>query len=154
MKLYCGKKSERGTSMVEVTVAIAILGIMAGGIIGSFTYGFYVMSLARENQRATQIILEKMEAIRLFSWDQVNTPGFIPTSFTDHYDPQGVEGAQGPTYSGTLALVPFPDTSASYGTNMREIDLTLTWTNSFGRLKRTRSMSTFISKDGIQNYVY
>jgi hypothetical protein len=40
------------------------------------------MHLARENIRATQILEEKMEVVRLFNWDQVvNLPGYIPTNF-------------------------------------------------------------------------
>lgn len=153
MKLHWPSKAERGTSIVEVVVAIAILGIMAGGIIGSFSYGFYVMQLTRENQRATQIMLEKVEAIRLFNWDQLMA-GDIPTRFTDHYNPQGPAGAQGPTYHGTIIITNFAATTASYSTNLRQLNLTVEWTNSLGRMKRTRSLSTLIARNGFQNYVY
>ncbi len=94
-------------TLVDVVMAAAMLGIMASGIFGSFRYGFFTLQLLRENQRATQVILEKVETIRLYSWDQVvNTPGFIPTTFTDVYDPQGASGSQGATYSGTVSVAP------------------------------------------------
>ncbi len=74
-------------------MAIALLGVMASGIFGSFRYGFFALQLVRENQRATQILLEKVETLRLYSWDQVNTPGFIPTNLpTEYYDPQAPTG--------------------------------------------------------------
>ena len=67
-------------TLVEVVMAVALLGIMTSGIFGSFRYGFFTLQLVRENQRATQIILEKVETIRLYNWDQVNLNGFIPTT--------------------------------------------------------------------------
>ena len=68
--------------MSEVVIATAIIGIMAGGIITSFNYGFLTMQRVRENQRATQIMLEYAETIRLYNWDQVNDPTFISRNFS------------------------------------------------------------------------
>src|SRR5881392_1629555 len=96
------KPRQAATTLVDVILAVGIIAIMSGGMIGSITYGFYVMQMARENQRATQIILERIEAIRLYNWDQVTDPTFIPATFTDVYDPQAVSSAQGVVYSGTV----------------------------------------------------
>ena len=69
-------------TLVDVVMAVALLGVMASGIFGSFRYGFFTLQLVRENQRATQILLEKVETIRLYSWDQVQpTNNFIPAIF-------------------------------------------------------------------------
>jgi type II secretory pathway pseudopilin PulG len=140
-------------TLVDVIMSIALLGVMAGGILGSFRYGFFTLQLLRENQRATQILLEKVETLRLYSWDQVNTPGFIPSNLpTEYYDPQAPVGSQGAAYHGTLtapASVPF---STSYSTNMRQLTLTLNWTTR--NISHTRSLTTYIAKDGVQNYVY
>src|ERR1035437_6381154 len=118
MRIRCTKRAEQGMTLVDVIMAIALLGVMAGGVLGSFRYGFFTLQLLRENQRATQILLEKVETLRLYSWDQVNTPGFIPTNLpTEYYDPQAPAGAQGAAYYGTLTTpssVPF---STSYSTN-------------------------------------
>jgi type II secretory pathway pseudopilin PulG len=137
---------------VEIVISTWILSIMAAGIMGCFAYGFYIMELARENQRATQIILEKFETVRLYNWDQVNTPGFIPDNFEDVYDPQAAPGHTGVPYYGTVTVtnVPF---ATSYSGNMKELVISLTWTSGRNQT-RTRTMSTFVAKDGIQNYVY
>ena len=101
---------------------------MASGVFGSFRYGFFTLQLLRENQRATQILLEKVETLRLYRWDQVNsTNGFIPATFTEVYDPQGATGAQGVTYNGTLAIANCA-VGTSYATNMRQLTVTLNWT--------------------------
>ncbi len=124
---------------------------MAAAIIGSFNYGFFVMSMTRENQRATQILLEKTETIRLYNWDQVLNGG-IPHSFTNYYDPQST-AQHGVPYFGTVEVVDFPF-ATSYATNMRQVNITLTWTNAVKGIERTRSISTFTARYGMQNYVF
>ena len=116
--------------MVEVIVALGVLAVMVAGILGSFKYGFFVMQSVRENQRATQIMLAKFETIRLYRWDQVNSNGFIPTTFTDVYDPQGPAGQQGATYTGTVTVTNCgsPISTTSYATNMRQCTISLRWT--------------------------
>jgi type II secretory pathway pseudopilin PulG len=152
MQIRCSRKAATGTTMVEVLMAIFVFAVMSVSLMGSFSYGFFVMQLVRENQRATQIMLEKIETIRLYSWDQVLTPGFIPSSFQDVYDPQKPEGAQGITYNGVVKLNPYPY-NTSYAADLRKLEITITWTT-IRNYTRTRSFSTFISKDGLQNYVY
>ena len=152
MKICCKANRQRGTTIVEIVISTCILSIMAAGIIGCFTYGFYIMELARENQRATQIILEKFETVRLYNWDQVLTPGFIPSTFEDIYDPQAGAGSEGVAYHGTVTVTNVPFTT-SYSGDMRELVISLTWTST-RNLTRSRTMSTFVAKDGIQNYVY
>ena len=138
-------------TLVEVVMAIAVLGVMTGGIFGSFRYGFFTLQLVRENQRATQIMLEKVETIRLYNWDQVNSSGFIPATFTDEYDPQGATGGHGTTYNGRITVANCTN-GTSYSADMRQLTVTLAWTT--GTIPRTRSLTTYIAKDGIQNYVY
>src|SRR3954464_142977 len=58
-------------SLVETTVGMSILGTVAAALMTGVTTGFFTMQLARENLRATQIMLEKVETIRLYTWDQI-----------------------------------------------------------------------------------
>jgi prepilin-type N-terminal cleavage/methylation domain-containing protein len=139
-------------TLIEVMIAVGVIGIVAAAIIATFNGGFFMMGLARENQRATQVILEKVETIRLYSWSQVNSNGFIPSTFTDYYDPQAISGTRGIAYSGTLEITNFPY-ATSYQSNMRQLNVTVSWSGS-GNIRRTRHLSTYIAKDGVQNYVY
>ena len=82
MRILCPERPETGTTLAEVVMATMILGIATAGIMGAIFNGFFIMGRVRENQRATQIILEKVETIRLYSWSQVNSYGFIPTIFS------------------------------------------------------------------------
>src|SRR5689334_5814429 len=140
LKMKVGKKrnnGRQGFTIVEVVVAVGIVSIAAAGLMGCLSYAYLVTQLTRENQRATQIILERSEAIRLCNWDQVRSNGFIPASFTDYYDPTAANTtAKGAVYTGTVGIsnVPF---SSSYSTNMRSLTLSIQWKT--GRVSRSRT---------------
>jgi type II secretory pathway pseudopilin PulG len=146
------RKGQRAATLVEVVIATCILSIMGAGITSSIYYGFNMMRLARENARATQVMVEVLESVRLFNWSQVTSNGFIPKQFTNCYDPQGAIGQQGPFYYGSIAVSNCP-IGTSYATNMRQMTVSLQW-STMGKIDHSRSMSTYISRDGIQNYVY
>jgi type II secretory pathway pseudopilin PulG len=138
-------------TLAEVVVSIVIVNIAATGLMGCFKYAYFVTGLARENQRATQVMLERTEAIRLCSWDQVRSNGFIPGSFSDYFDPTAASGSKGITYTGTVSVTSFPF-NTTYQDNMRQLTLTVSWKS--GSVNRARTNVTYIAKDGIQNYVY
>src|SRR5438046_4179464 len=96
-----------GFSLIEVVVGMGIIGTVVGAMLSGVATGTFTMRMARENLRATQIMLEKVETIRLYSWDQINQSGFIPTSFNATYDPQGTPNV-GLTYTGTLSIASAP----------------------------------------------
>lgn len=151
MRIRLRKTALSGAALFEVIMSVFTIGIIGSALMGSFAYGFQIMRLVRENQRATQILLEKVETVRLYSWDQLLTPGFVPASFTDVYDPQAPDGQHGITYNGTLSITNFPN-ATSYQNDLRQLVITLDWTS--GSLPRTRKLATLVAKDGIQNYVY
>lgn len=148
------RASRNAGSLIEVLIATVILSILGAGIVGSMNYGMVMMRLARENARATQVLLEKSEALRLYTWDQiVNSNGFLPSTFTAAYDPQGGTNGQGCTYYGTITTSNLPPGAAtSYSANMRQITIGLQWTNF--NISHSRSITTYIAQNGLQNYVY
>jgi len=133
-------------------MATGIIAITGAGVISSINYGLCIMRIARENQRATQVLLEKVEAIRLYNWDQVTNSSFIPDTFTAKYDPTDNKGT---TYYGTMSITAptFSGTTPNYSPNLREFTVSLAWTNS-GGIRHARSLSTYVAQDGVQNYVY
>jgi type II secretory pathway pseudopilin PulG len=141
-----------GFTIAEVVFAIMIVAIGAAGLMACFGYGFKVIERVRENQRATQIMMEKAETLRLYSWDQVNTSGFIPSTFIATYDGDTVSNNySGTIYYGTVRIGNFPYTT-SYANKMRKLDVNLRWFSQ--NMTRTRSLTTYVAEDGIQNYVY
>jgi type II secretory pathway pseudopilin PulG len=150
MKLRYTQNLQAATTIAEVVAAVAILAISAAGLMGALANGFFSVQLTRENQRATQIMIERTEMARLYNWDQVTAPGFILTNFISAYDPSMANGG-GTYYTGSVevASVPF---AANYASNMRQLTVTLNWQTR--GLPRTRSITTLLGKDGLQNYVY
>jgi Tfp pilus assembly protein PilV len=61
--------------MVEVLMAAGLIGVISVTLYIAIAQGFAATQVARENLRATQILQEKMETIRLYGWDQINVPG-------------------------------------------------------------------------------
>jgi len=154
MRLQFRKSATTGTSgytLAEILICVLIINIGAAGLMGCFKYAFFVTRLFRENQRATPVMLERAEAIRLCSWDQVRTTGFIPPTFTDYFDPTATNSSVGIVYTGTVAIASFPY-NTTYKDNMRQLTLTVKWTSD--SIHRARTNITYIAKDGIQNYVY
>jgi type II secretory pathway pseudopilin PulG len=150
MKIRRNPSRKTAGTLVEVMVAVSVLAIMIAGILNSFGYGFFITKLARENQRATQIILEQVETIRLYSWDQINSNGFIPNqTWTLPYDPSAPTNQQGTLYTGLITITNCPWAN----TNLRTVTINLSWTTS-NKVPHNRSFTTFVGKDGIQNYIY
>src|SRR5579862_4585143 len=141
-------------TLVEVIMAVVIVTIAATGLVASLTGSLLVMRMARENQRATQVLIERAEAIRVFNWTQM-TNGSLPTNFTDYFDPSYTNygGYEGVVYRGTgttnaVSFSPVP----SYSANLLQITLPVNWTT--GGINRSRSLNTIYALNGSENYVY
>jgi prepilin-type N-terminal cleavage/methylation domain-containing protein len=139
-------------TLIETLVAMAVVGIMVGALYTAITLGFSSVRTARENLRATQILIEKVEVIRLLSWTQV-TNNILPATFVAYYDPIGATNGKGrgATYNGTIEVKQFP-TAKNYQPDMKEVTVTVDWTT--GRVKHSRKLKTQVALYGIQNYVY
>jgi type II secretory pathway pseudopilin PulG len=155
MKIHLAGKRNWGVTLIEVVMATGIIAITGAGVISSINYGICVMRIARENQRATQVMLEKLEAIRLYNWTEVTNTGFIPGSFSAAYDPTSATNRQGTVFYGTMAVsVPaFIGTTPNYAASIRQFSVSLQWTNA-GGMRHARTLSTYVAQNGVQNYVY
>lgn len=140
-----------GFTIIEVLFTMMMAGVMFTALYAGISSGFAVIKLARENTRATQIMVEKMETIRLYSWDQINSNGFIPSNFVASYYPMGVVGDRGTLYTGIVSVA---DSSlgTSYAPEVKKVTVQLKWNT--GNLPRSRSISTYVSRYGLQNYIY
>jgi prepilin-type N-terminal cleavage/methylation domain-containing protein len=146
------RTAQGGFTLVEVIMAAALAGIMFLTAIAGFSNAFSNLQLDRENSRATQILLEKTEMLRIYNWDQIigrDATTYIPTTFTAPFYPDNSNG--GFIYNGTVAITNLV-TTASYSNDLRTITITLTWTS--GKASRSRSMTTYVSQYGLANYMY
>lgn len=153
-------------TLIEVMISMAVVAMMFVSLYAGITQGLAVISTARENMRATQIMIEKIELLRLYSWAQVQEPGFIPGAFAERLMPStttnsttsadsvaglSVPAGVGTVFVGTIRLST-PTFNTGYSNNMRLATLTVSWTN--GNVRRIRSMQTLVAEMGIHDYVY
>ena len=152
--------SEGGQSaftLAEVLVSVFVLAVATMSLYAGFGSGFMLMDSARQELRATQILTQKAEAIRLCSWSALTN---FPVTFVERYDPAGTaNGTGGGTlYGGTVttAVAAIIPSTAAYKSNMCLATITLSWTNYNGtkRLVHNRSLQTLVSRYGIQNYIW
>jgi len=136
-------RRQAAQSLAEVMVGVSIMGIM-----------FAVTQVTRENLRATQILLERVEGLRLYNWNQLVYSNWIPSTFTSYYYPMTASNeSPGIAYNGTMAVrsaVLSPP--SSYSDNMREVTVTVNWTSA--GVPRSRTVTTYVSRNGVQNYIY
>src|SRR5262245_52626632 len=120
-----------GYTLAEVIVGVFVLAIMVVSLYAGFSAGFAIVRLSRENLRATQILVKKMETIRLFNWSQVNnTNVYVQPGFVDWYDPAGTNtSSAGATYRGFVSTNTPAGVPDAYRNKMRSITVTVYWTN-------------------------
>jgi Tfp pilus assembly protein PilV len=154
MRICCNSRQPKEAfGIVEILVAFVMLAIMFTSLYAGLSSGFSVISLARENLRATQIALEKMETVRMYSWDQINSNEFVPATFTAPFYPSLVDSTNtGITYYGTTVITNISDFPSAYSNSMRQIIVTVRWTNRNN--PHSRTMQTFVSQYGMQRYIF
>jgi len=149
-----GARSTSGFTLIENVVSLTIVAIMLTSLYGGFAAGFSTVRTGRESQRATQIMLSKLEGIRVCSFDKLSNPVYNPTTFTESFDPKDQAAGNGGTvFSGTFKAS-VPDVGSvpeAYRTNMALVTVSVSWTS--GKMQHTRSMQTYAARDGIEAYV-
>jgi prepilin-type N-terminal cleavage/methylation domain-containing protein len=150
MKAKTGLNSRRrpqwrsGFSLIEVVVGMGLVAMLLGALFSSFTSGGCNLEMARDNLRATQILAQNLEMIRLCRWDQVaaaaGSLNAVPTGFTNYYTPN--DPLSTPVYRGTVAIsnVTF---SSSYASDLRQVTVRVDWQT--GGVNRTRQVTTLVS---------
>jgi prepilin-type N-terminal cleavage/methylation domain-containing protein len=148
---------QSGFTLIESLVGKAIFGVSFVSLYAGIAMGFTIIGSARENLRATQVMVEKMETIRLYTFKPLQTPGVLPTTFSESFQsgnggPNATEATSGGlVYHGTLRFEDGPG-DRSYQAYLKRVTINLSW-NSRGR-EHNRSMTTYVTRHGLQNYVY
>ena len=144
---------KRAFTLVEVLMASAVAAVLCISVLASVTSGFTSIRLDRENSRASQILVEKMEMLRLYTWGQItgqDTNTYVPRTFTAPFYPDSSNNG-GFSYQGYVSISNAPVTE-DYSNDMRLITLTLTW-SSFS-INHSNTITTYVSRYGVQNYIY
>jgi Tfp pilus assembly protein PilV len=158
--MKCGNSSAAkrflGFSLVEAMVGMLVFGICCIALYTALAGGFSLMRFAREDLQATQIMVDKMEQMRLYSWDQLTDNKMIPSQFRFEYatgnesDGPSGKGLKGMTYKGKVTIKD-PPLTANYSSKMKQIIVRVTWESQGG--EREREISTMVAKNGLYRFV-
>ena len=145
-------------SLPEAIIAIALIGLMMISLYAGFSTGFSIVRAGRENLRATQILLQRMETLRLCPWDALRDPdSFKNVTFVESFDPLGqLAGSGGGTvYTSDITSSVPTNLPAAYLNDLRVVTVSVYWTNSSstGPHMSRRQMQTYVARDGLQKYV-
>ncbi|MDE3068330.1 MAG: hypothetical protein KGJ60_12355 [Verrucomicrobiota bacterium] len=148
--------AERAFTLLEVVCSAALLLVTVVALFSGFSSGFGIIRTTREDLRATQILTQKMEALRLLTWSQLS---LCPSSFQDCYYPQNVtNNTAGTVYYGTISIGAATNISdlVTYKSRVRLVTIGVVWTNFLGGhpIVHARQMQTLSAQYGIQNYIW
>jgi Tfp pilus assembly protein PilE len=139
-------KARVAFTLVELMIGAAILGLTIVALYGAFSFGFSTIKVSQEDVRADQILVQKLETLRVYDWTNIIN-NYVPTNFPAYYSTNG-----GVTYDVSLSITPFVPSVAneSYTDSLRQVTVSVDWVS--GGVPRTRSMTTLVSQYGIQTY--
>ena len=165
------RRAQSAFSMIEVIVGMGLVAMTVGALFTGLTFGVQRTNDTREDLRATQIMLEKMEQVRLYRWEQIAylfdpddyddlefdpddphlpedelTPFIVPATFTASLKSESTI-ASDLVYQGTLIVTNAPISSAYSNQNVM-IKVGVTWES--GGKTKSREMQTLFAKNGIQ----
>jgi prepilin-type N-terminal cleavage/methylation domain-containing protein len=155
MKIWTGKKSgaagrtASGFTLVETIVAVALGAIMLGALYSCFGLGFTVVRNTREDLQATQVLLTRVERARLCTWSQVTDPNVNPPSSPEYFD--GKNKRTPCTVTFNAVVPPVGSLPEDYRNDVMLVTVGVTWTS--GNHKHTRSMQTYVSRQGMNSFV-
>lgn len=142
-------RNDSAFTLIEVLFAMSLAAITLTALMAGTSFSFDTVKFAREDLRATQIMAQRMELVRLYTWDQLHDTNYLSTNqFQDYFDPNSTNS--GIIYSGSYSLQSFPYTN-TYGTNIQVVRVSLRWTNNLRIV--SREMYTLVSSNGLQNYI-
>jgi len=147
------RSSRSAFTLVEVLVAVLVVSIVVVSLDAGVSSGFALVKLAREDLRATQIMLQRLETLRLYKWSQFTDATYFSTNnYVSYYDPAGqADGSGGAVYT-VSTLITTNTPLATYSPDMRRVTVQVSWVSR--KINRRREMSTYVARYGMQNYVY
>ncbi len=145
--LPCRRRSQRGFTIIEVTMTTFIMAMAMSTSILTLMSGFKSIDVARNLTLSSQVLQSEMERLRLMSWTEIAS--LSPTETVD----LGTVFTSDSQLAARFTLVrQIGDVSGKVG-EMKQITLAVSWTNATGR-SLSRQFTTYYAKDGLYDYYY
>ncbi|MFC2167185.1 prepilin-type N-terminal cleavage/methylation domain-containing protein [Acidobacteriota bacterium] len=126
------KNPEKGFSLIEVLIAVFILGIVSMTLISVFIYGFNVVYRTKQVSLATQIAQEEVELVRNLGYDDILLLG---STYNHDSLSELVNGA------GAISVEDGP------GDDIKKLTVSVTWDYRGSNLRK--DVVTFITREGV-----
>ncbi len=137
-------RNTRGISLVEVMMAVFVLGTAVAGTLTALRVGFNSIQLARDNTMAAQILQSEIENLRLMSWNELLTlPEDEAFQVGEQFDPSLASRFQATRRINVDLLRP----------GIKEVELEVEWTTLSGA-EQQRVYRTLFSQEGLNDYYY
>ena len=136
------RRHSHAFTITEVAVVTAILGILLSSILVLVSQGSRYLHDIRLTARASQVLQQKMEDIRLLTWDQLTN---YPAVWTNSAGTYG-------SYTMTITTNAFD--SYAGATTVLKVTVTTAWTNFSSRRIETNRLTTLVTNRGLNNYIF
>ena len=151
---YAKSQDANAYTLVELMVATLLLGILMAVFFAGFSQGYTSLNTTRQNLRATQILTQKTEAVRLCTFSQLTN---LPSTFQESYTGSGTNTTTA-IYYGKISVASATNipSSVSYYNTIKLVTISVVWTNYIGSraIIHSRQMQTLAARDGMVNYIY
>lgn len=146
-------KWQSAFTLAEVVIASGLIAISCLSLLIALSMGFSTVQANRENLRATQVMVQKMETLRLYNWGQLQSTNFFNPNFSERFNPLSTNGV---LYVGQISLSVPTNLPPNYTNQIYAVTVSVCWTNYVrGQpIVHNREMQTYAALYGIQNYVY
>lgn len=143
MKFYSqgSGKTSSGFTLIEVCVAVAVLGLTIASSLVALRIGFGMIESARDSTLASQILQSEMENLRLKNWDKLEE--LEDGTFE-------MEKTFEPTAAGRFTCNQYVEEPAS---GLLMVTLEVAWETSLGS-ERSLRYATVFSREGLNDYYY
>ncbi len=129
--------------------SVVIVGILVIALYSALASAIPMVRSCQENEIVTQILSEKLDTVRLYNWNQINSLGrFMPSNFVVGIDPLNPNSSN--YYTGTISVVTAP-ISETYRDNLLQVSVKVDWVS--GSRPQSQSMVTYVAKYGLQTYI-
>ena len=137
------KRENRAFSLVELLVAMVVMGAALGGVLMLFSKGSMFIAQIESNDMAIDILEEQIELIRLNEFDDIitnffPTGSFTSTGFLQLDNPAGV------------IMVDYPFGSTAPNNRIIRVTIAINWNSSSGQTL-SKSLVTYVTRGGLSS---
>ena len=137
------RKKKRGFTAVEVVIGAVLMTMLVTSMLHLIKQGNYLIELARDHTRVTQILQSEIEDMRTYSWADLPTEGLL-YQFTPEGNFANSFAKDYICYSWNWDLV---------AGEKKQVYVYVFWIDSMNRSHYTYYITRF-TKDGLNDYYY